>query len=90
MPSFRATIVGVVQGVGFRWFAQRRADKRGVRGFVRNGDRGEVEVVACAEREVLQQFLDELKHGPSASRVDKVDVEWSEEEPSFKEFSVRF
>ena len=90
MASFQATIYGIVQGVGFRWFAQRRADQHGVTGYVRNGDQGDVEVVACGAREKLEVFLEQLKEGPSAARVDKVDVEWSEEEPSFKDFSVRF
>ena len=43
---FWAEILGDVQGVGFRFFAERRANQLGLRGWVRNRYDGAVEVDA--------------------------------------------
>ena len=43
-------IQGRVQGVGFRWFVQREARMLDLRGWVRNTEEGEVEVVASGRR----------------------------------------
>ena len=40
-------VKGRVQGVGFRWFVHREAGARGLKGWVRNTEKGEVELMAC-------------------------------------------
>ena len=61
---------GRVQGVGFRWFVQREAAEIGLRGWVRNTEEGEVEVVASGEAEELAELRATLRRGPRGSRVD--------------------
>mgnify|MGYP001550326817 FL=1 len=61
-----------MQGVGFRWFVQREASEIGLRGWVRNTDDGDVEVVAAGEPEDLAELKDALKKGSRGSRVDAV------------------
>jgi acylphosphatase len=65
-------IRGRVQGVGYRYFALRAAERRGIRGFVRNLRGGEVEIHAEAEDEALELFKRELERGPIMSRVTEV------------------
>jgi acylphosphatase len=65
-------IRGRVQGVGFRWFVHREASELGLRGWVRNTDTGDVEVVASGPPEDLDELRSELKKGSRGSRVDKV------------------
>ena len=66
-------IRGRVQGVGFRWFVHREAAELGLRGWVRNTDTGEVEIVAAAgDPEALADLRAELHKGSRGSRVDSV------------------
>ena len=63
---------GRVQGVGYRWFALRSAERLGIRGRVRNLPNGDVEVRAEAEEQLLVSFKEELRRGPDAARVSEV------------------
>lgn len=92
MPNrrLRAVIHGSVQGVGFRYFAEHRALRAGLRGFVRNASDGAVEVEAEGPSDQLEQFLDALRQGPRGARVEKVDVAWSAYRGDLPSFSVRF
>ena len=63
---------GRVQGVGFRWFVHREASELELRGWVRNTEDGEVEVVASGEPEDVDELRKSLRRGPRGSRVDQV------------------
>jgi acylphosphatase len=65
-------IKGRVQGVGFRWFVHREAGSLGLRGWVRNTDAGEVEVLASGPEEKLTELRAALDRGSRGSRVDHV------------------
>jgi acylphosphatase len=63
-------IQGRVQGVGFRWFVHREASDLDLRGWVRNTEEGEVEVLASGAEEDLAELRASLRRGPRGSRVD--------------------
>ena len=63
---------GRVQGVGFRWFVHREASELDLRGWVRNTEDGDVELVVAGAEESLQELRGSLKKGPRGSRVDRV------------------
>ena len=65
-------IQGRVQGVGFRWFVHREARELELRGWVRNTEDGDVEVVATGTAEDLDELRASLRKGPRGSRVDRV------------------
>lgn len=65
-------IRGRVQGVGFRWFVHREASELDLKGWVRNTEEGDVEVVAAGALEDLQELRASLSKGPRGSRVDRV------------------
>ena len=73
----------MVQGVGFRYFAQDAAEQIGVSGYVRNRRDGRVEAYAIGSAEQLAEFLAVLGRGPMMSRVAHVA-----EEPA--EFDARY
>lgn len=75
MKTVRILLSGIVQGVGFRYFAYRKAKKMGVTGYVRNLSDGRVEVVAEAEDSVLEDFINEIENGPPFAYVSKMELE---------------
>jgi acylphosphatase len=71
-------IVGRVQGVGFRAFVEDEALRRGLRGWVRNRRDGPVEAVIGGPKEIVAEMIEACRRGPSAARVDKLDVQEAE------------
>jgi len=58
--------------VGFRWYVQREAGQRDLRGWVRNTEEGEVEVLASGPAEDLAELRASLRRGPRGARVDRL------------------
>jgi acylphosphatase len=69
MIARRAVISGRVQGVGFRFFAQRAARDNSIRGWVRNLPDGSVETVAEGDEDAVALYLESLRRGPMGARV---------------------
>jgi acylphosphatase len=69
----RFFVSGRVQGVGFRFFAERTASRLGVRGYVRNLYDGRVEVYAIGSAEQMDTLRNALQRGPSMASVDRVE-----------------
>jgi len=64
---------GRVQGVGYRWFAQRAADSLGLSGYTRNLDDGRVEVYAVGPAAKLEKLAGLLYTGPRWADVRGVE-----------------
>jgi len=71
----RYIVTGRVQGVGFRYFAERAAATEGIHGWVRNLPDGTVEASAEGDAESVERFETRLRQGPAGARVEHVDVE---------------
>ena len=65
-------VYGRVQGVGYRFFAERWAEELGISGYVKNLWDGNVEVYAIGDEVSLEQFKIRLTEGPRAARVTGV------------------
>lgn len=81
-------VSGVVQGVGYRYFAIRSARTLGVTGWVRNNDDSSVSVLAEGERGIIEVLVKELTTGPAASNVTNVNIQWQEYTGQFTGFDV--
>jgi acylphosphatase len=68
----RYCVSGMVQGVGYRFFVQRVADRLGLQGYVKNLSDGRVEAYAIGEPASLAEFRTELERGPSYASVSGV------------------
>jgi acylphosphatase len=74
VKAIRAVASGKVQGVGFRWFVREQARRVGVDGWVRNCPDGSVEVLAAGAPESVDALVRAVRRGPSAARVDVLNV----------------
>jgi acylphosphatase len=70
----RVRVSGRVQGVGFRAFVQRRAEARGIYGWVRNRSNGEVEAVFAGSEEAVALLCQACRQGPPQARVERLDI----------------
>jgi acylphosphatase len=66
-------ISGEVQGVGFRFFAQRSAARHQVRGYIRNLKDGRVEAFVEGDPAAVEGFKHDLHAGPTHSRVSELE-----------------
>ena len=78
MANKRVNLIvrGRVTGVFFRAAAQREAKRLGVAGWVKNRNDGSVELLAEGEEDAIKEIIGWAHHGPSAARVEHVDVRW--------------
>jgi acylphosphatase len=74
MRRVKIIVAGRVQGVYFRYFTQKEAEKSGVLGSVRNLDDGRVEIIAEADSATLENFIRWCHKGPVTARVDNVEI----------------
>lgn len=87
----RYYITGMVQGVGYRYFAQRAAKRLGLAGYVRNLRDGRVEVYAIGGPEALNKLKTELERGPGSAQVSSVMEEVAAlDRESRRGFSVEY
>ena len=87
----RYYVSGMVQGVGFRFFAQGAAERLGVNGFTRNLSDGRVEVYAIGSNKSVEALREELERGPRASHVSKVTEHEAEIDPRYAHsFSIEY
>ncbi|MBD3168965.1 MAG: acylphosphatase [candidate division Zixibacteria bacterium] len=85
-----ALIKGVVQGVGYRWFATRTASKYNVSGYVANLPTGDVKAVIEGEQGMVNDFIDELKVGPPSASVNDIIIDKGEYTGKYRGFGVEY
>ncbi len=88
----RAEIIinGLVQGVGFRYFVVRNADKLGLKGYTKNLYSGEVLTVVEGEKILIEELYNKLKIGSLHADVKNTSIKWCEFKNEFKRFEVRY
>ena len=89
MLQYKLKIVGVVQGVGFRYFVRQESTRLELTGAVWNCPDGSVEVVVQGEQALLDQLVEQCKLGPAYSKVATVDVEREEVCDNLMGFEIR-
>lgn len=81
-------VYGRVQGVGFRFYTQKKANELSITGYVRNRPDGSVYIEATGESESLEMFINWCEEGPTWAHVSKLE---KQEIPVFEipDFSIK-
>jgi acylphosphatase len=82
-------VTGRVQGVGFRAHVEYYGAQIGVTGWVRNVGYDIMETVAEGSRTQIDKFIEMVKQGPRAARVNEARIEYETVMGEFKEFGVK-
>lgn len=88
LKQVQLVVRGRVQGVYFRASTQREARRLGLSGWVRNRPDGFVEMLAEGEEDGLKDLIAWANRGPSAARVERVDVRWRSFTGEFPDFRI--
>ena len=84
-----ATVIGRVQGVGYRWWVRSAADRLGLSGWVMNGpDERSVELVAEGRVAALDELERLLRSGPPGSAVERVDASRAPASGGYRSFQI--
>ena len=88
---FRAEILvnGFVQGVGFRYFVYREAEKLNLNGYVENLYSGEVLSVVEGKKYLIDEFFKILKVVPMHAHVKNVKIQWCACKNEFSTFEIK-
>ncbi len=78
----RLIVHGRVQGVWFRGWTVDAARELGLDGWVRNRRDGSVEILAAGPEDAVAALIERCRRGPPAARVERVEVEESDEKPA--------
>jgi len=81
-------VTGRVQGVGFRFFAERVANELGLRGYVKNIWNGDVEAYAIGNEVQLEEFRRQLAEGPRMARVESVQESDTTIDKTYRSFVI--
>ena len=76
--------------VMFRDFAERKARKLGLTGWVKNEPDGSVSVLAQGDKSLLERYVKLLHKGPVLARVDSVSLAWRTPEETFSDFTILY
>jgi len=88
MVEMRCTVIGKVQGVRYRDYAQVSAGELGLVGSVSNEADGSVLVIAQGDPSVLKEFVEYLHEGSLFAEVEGVSIEWGTIDVTYDDFSV--
>jgi acylphosphatase len=90
MKRMQVFFEGAVQGVGFRFTAERLARRFPVTGFVRNLEDGRVEVTAEGEEASLVEFLTAIRESGMKNYIRDVEARWTKAGGTFSRFSIEY
>jgi acylphosphatase len=90
MACARVLITGRVQGIGYRFFVTARAENYPIVGYVRNLETGAVEVEVEGEKQVVMDFINEIRQGPRHAQIRDFQMEWKPFKMNYDSFFVKY
>ena len=79
-------VYGIVQGVGFRYWAKELAEELGLKGYAKNIDE-HVEIEIEGRKKEIDEFIKQCEHGPITARVSKLFYYYGKEK-GYESFEI--
>lgn len=89
IKAVHARITGRVQGVFYRAWTETEANKRGLKGWVRNRTDGSVEALFAGDPEQVDDMLNACRSGPPSARVEDIAATEAEADEAPDQFEQR-
>ncbi len=86
--QLKMRIIGNVQNVWYRASTAGVARDLELKGFAKNLENGDVEIIAIGEKTNLDKLKKWCELGPSGAVVERIEEKWSDEEENFKDFEI--
>ena len=92
MAKSRARVIvrGIVQGVNFRYYAQRQAIRNNITGWVRNLPDGSVAAIFEGDEQDVEAMVQWCRRGPPSAQVTELIAQPEEFRGEFSSFSVKY
>ena len=87
--TIRIVVSGRVQGVSYRAWTRKQAERHGVAGWIRNRPDRTVEALFTGPAEAVEALLAACRRGPFAARVDGIEVSDEAEAAAITGFEIR-
>ena len=81
---------GRVQGIGFRYTAEKLAHNLGLVGYVKNLPNNSVELVCEGSKESIERLFEQIKKSSLGTHITKMNCSWESPTHEFKEFRIEF
>ena len=88
--TYRIIVSGRVQGVFFRAYTRKTAQRLGLKGYARNLSDGTIEVVAQGSEEMLKKLVEFCRKGPMFAKIENVDINEEKIKEEFERFEIRY
>lgn len=88
--GYEIELYGRIQGVGFRYFTKRLANKLNLKGFVKNMPDGSVLINVFGDENNLDQFLSKVKEGPVSANVENYNKQKIPDDNLYKHFRIKY
>ena len=86
MERAKLIIEGDVQGVLFRAFIKKHADKQNIRGWVKNVS---THIEAILEGDDIQPLIELCKQGPKKAKITSVRIIRENSKGEFRDFTIK-
>ena len=90
MQRVEITVHGRVHGVCFRYFIKEEAIKLGLKGYVRNIQGDNVEIVSEGEEQAIKELIKLARKGPPLATVLEIDINYYNPIGEFKGFTINY
>ena len=87
MKCTHLLVSGRVQGVFFRANVRSKANELSLKGYAKNLEDGNVEIVAEGNEEKLKELIEFMRKGPGVAKIENIKITHREPE-NFKSFEI--